>query len=147
MTSNPTIFGNSGLIIRSAVFLLLGAAAGYWVLPLVMPHPFSHKIEWLVSPVALAIAGAILGAVIGYRASVPTAVITAGGLIGAIVGRIVSVYGAMFAAYLWYEILSLERPKDTIVFLDAAELLVWVLLGAGGALIGWRIARMLVENS
>ncbi len=144
MTSNSTIFGNSGLIVRSAVFLLLGAAAGYWVLPLVMPHPFSHKIEWLVSPVALAIAGAILGAVIGYRASVPTAVIIAGGLIGAVVGRIVSVYGAMFAAYLWYEILGLERPRDTIVFLDAAELLVWVLLVAGGALIGWRIARIKV---
>jgi hypothetical protein len=146
MSGSPSGYYTWQNILRHVTFGCLGAVLGYFPLGLIAPQPFSHKVEWLVSPPVLALAGAILGLVFALKMSLSTAVTYLGGAVGLIVGHYAAPILSMLLGFLWYDVLHFEKPLDTFAFLDSMELLLWLLLGASGAVAGWLATKVLLSK-
>ena len=114
--------------LKVTISALVGALLGYWLLPFLAPTPLSYDLAWVNSGLTHVVGGMLIGVIVGQLPQLQSPIRIVLIAAGLLVTQIVAWLLAAALNVVWYDILQLEHPWSAFLFLDIAQLLLWIVL-------------------
>ena len=142
------------------MFVIVGTAVGYWILPWITPFLYFPRLEapfplpWApqeailvrLTRVIYALLGAGLGVIVGRDPTISKIFACFGGLIVAALGFVlVLMLASWLTHFVWYRFFA--GPTNTLVVSNGLTVVLWLLSVAGGTTLGYLLGLSLGPRS